>query len=228
MNYVAHRARPNPAALAGALGVPAAIAGLLVAGLAVTVVAPDLVPNPEGTFIEEEVVEITPIDRPEKPIDPATNAQRDTPRAETSFTTIPDAPVDLGTTAPIDTLPPLGGEGIGTLDPVGPIPAPLDPVIADAVAPLPKGDPGRWITDRDYRTRWIREGLSGTARFALAIDASGRISECTITRSSGHGELDAATCRLIERRARFEPARDAEGNRVPGRYSNAINWRIPE
>jgi periplasmic protein TonB len=30
--------------------------------------------------------------------------------------------------------------------------------------------------------------------------------------SSGHPELDATTCRLIERRFRFEPARDAHGD----------------
>jgi protein TonB len=92
----------------------------------------------------------------------------------------------------------------------------------------PKGSLGEWVTDADYRSRWIREGMSGTARFTLAIDPSGRISECTITRSSGHAELDAATCRLIERRARFEPARDGAGNRVAGTYSNAINWKIPD
>lgn len=226
MNYVATRAKPNPAALAGALGVPAGFAALLVAGLAVTDAIPDIMPNPDTTFIEDEVVEITPVtDLPERPVDPSAP----TPPSEVTLPPRPDrpadAPFDFGDTPPIDALPDLDG-GVG--DAIGEIPTTPLPSFADPVSAKPRGNPGQWVTDADYRSRWIREGLSGTARFTLAIDASGRVSECTITRSSGHAELDAATCRLIERRARFEPARDAMGNTIAGAYSNAINWKIPD
>ncbi|QIQ86749.1 energy transducer TonB [Erythrobacter sp.] len=230
MNYVASRAKPNPAALAGALGVPTAIATLLVAGLAVTVVAPEFVPNPEATQIEDKpvLVEVPPEPaRPERPVDPAATANRDNlilpPR--------PDRPVDsafdFGEASPIESLP-GAGEAIGDIGDIGPVGLPPGPSFADPVLAKPRGNPREWVTDADYRARWIREGMSGTARFTLAIEPSGKVGECTITRSSGHAELDAATCRLIERRARFEPARDAQGNRVAGSYSNAINWKIPD
>jgi protein TonB len=229
MNYVASRAKPNPAALAGALGVPAAIAALLVTGLAVTVAVPELVPNPDAEFIREEVVEITPIpERPERPVDPSAG----TTNPEVTLPKRPDRPSDIpfdfGTTEPIETLPGGGSVIDGNIGDIGPIGPPQRPSFIDPVAAKPKGNPASWVTDADYRSRWIREEMSGTARFTLSIDASGRVGECTITRSSGHAELDAATCRLIERRARFEPARDPEGNAVAGSYSNAINWKIPD
>jgi len=68
----------------------------------------------------------------------------------------------------------------------------------------------------------------GTVRFTLTIDGEGRISNCTITGSTGHSVLDRATCRLLEDRARFEPARDAAGNPVAGGYASAVNWTIPD
>ena len=43
---------------------------------------------------------------------------------------------------------------------------------------------------------------------------NGRAGGCTVVRSSGHAALDATTCRLIEKRFRFEPARDAQGRPV--------------
>lgn len=229
MNYVASRAKPNPAALAGALGVPTAIAALLVAGLAVTVVAPEFVPNPDATQIEDTVVVEVPPEpaKPDRPVDPSATTTPDDlilpPRPDRPA----DSAFDFGEVSPIETLP-GAGDAIGDIGDIGPIGLPPGPSLADPVLARPRGNPGEWVTDADYRSRWIREGMSGTARFRLAIDPSGRVGECTITRSSGHAELDAATCRLIERRARFEPARDAQGNRVAGTYSNAINWKIPD
>jgi periplasmic protein TonB len=50
-------------------------------------------------------------------------------------------------------------------------------------------------------------------RFSVGTD--GRANGCTVMESSGHPDLDATTCRLIERRFRFEPAKDARGHAVP-------------
>lgn len=49
-------------------------------------------------------------------------------------------------------------------------------------------------------------------RFTVGTD--GRAGGCTVMRSSGNAELDATTCRLIERRFRFDPARDTQGRLV--------------
>ena len=50
-------------------------------------------------------------------------------------------------------------------------------------------------------------------RFTVATD--GRAGGCAVMRSSGSADLDSTTCRLIERRFRFTPARVAGGRAVP-------------
>src|SRR3546814_8691548 len=79
----------------------------------------------------------------------------------------------------------------------------------------PRNDPASWVTDSDYRSRWIREGLQGTAKFRLEIAASGKVSGCTITQSTGHAVLDQvlALQPLVEvmRRAPVRGLRDEIG-----------------
>jgi protein TonB len=139
-------------------------------------------------------------------------------------------PVDLGTNNPIIDLP-------GTGDLVGPIADPVDfgiPQPTPSAAPfkpvgaMPRGNPAKWVSNDDYRSRWIREGLTGSARFSLSIDATGRVTGCTITRSTGHAALDEATCELVTKRARFDAARDSSGKPVAGTYANTVKWTIPE
>ena len=60
------------------------------------------------------------------------------------------------------------------------------------------------------------------------IAASGRVESCTITGSSGHPELDRATCELVARRARFDPAKDSSGAKVSGTYTSSVRWQLPE
>ncbi len=137
-------------------------------------------------------------------------------------------PVNLGTGEPIGTLPGLGDPvGTGPVDfgipGPGPIVSPFDPVGA-----RPKGNTSRWVTNDDYRSRWILEEMASTARFSLAIDARGKVTGCTVTRSTGHAPLDAATCDLVTKRARFDAARDGSGKPVAGSYSGVITWQIPK
>ena len=40
--------------------------------------------------------------------------------------------------------------------------------------------------------------------------------------------LDDATCRLISRRAQFDPATDETGARVPGTYTGSVRWELPD
>lgn len=88
--------------------------------------------------------------------------------------------------------------------------------------------PGSWATNDDYPVRAMREEREGTTGFRLTIGTDGLPSACDIISSSGHGDLDATTCRLIMERARFKPGRDAKGKPVGGTYSNRIRWQIPE
>ncbi len=231
MTYASANRRPNPAALAGALGIPGAFGALLVVGLAVTVVTVPGKPNPEAR-------EISNIPLPPPP--PTPDKPQPKSDASTTSTVIPvPTPIDkpiiefpIGDTFPTYPGPgDLTGTGTGPVDlgigGFGPGPTPsaslFDPVGARA-----KGNPGRWVTNDDYRTRWILEEMAGTARFKLAIDARGKVTGCTITRSTGHAPLDAATCDLVTRRSRFDAARDGTGKPVAGSYNGVITWQIPK
>src|SRR5206468_1823963 len=54
------------------------------------------------------------------------------------------------------------------------------------------------ILPSDY-PRYLREaGIGGRVGILFTVGPNGRVTRCTVTRSSGGAELDALTCRLIE------------------------------
>lgn len=230
MTYASATRRPNPAALVGALGVPGAFGALLVVGLAVTVTTLPKPPNPAATPIADMPLPPPP-PTPDKP-QPDAKAPSD-PAPVPLPIPIPlppppgPLPVDLGKGDPL-TLQGAGdlggvGGGTATLPQPSPSASPFDPVAA-----RPKGNAGKWVTNDDYRPRWVMEGLAGRAGFTLSIDASGKVTGCTITRSTGHAPLDAATCDLVAKRARFDAARDGSGKPVAGTYRGAVTWQLPD
>lgn len=228
MSYVLAARRPNPVAALGALGVPAAFAGLLIVGLAVKVVVEDKIANPEGRIIDVKIEEPEELPIPEPMPDTAPTDDTNPIEMPDQTPTRPDSPITIitGPTAPTGTPRVRDGDWTVPIPPLDPAP-PARPAF-DPVAAAPKGRPGNWITTNDYRTSWINRGYTGTASFTLMVDASGRVSGCTITGTTGHDVLDEATCRLLERRARFEPARDSSGNKVAGSYRSSVTWTIPK
>lgn len=227
MTYASANRRPNPAALLGALGIPGAFGALLVVGLAVTAVTQPAGPRIKGVEVDDFILPPPP---PEPTQPPATTSQQ--PASSTSTITSPEVIPFEFATAPVGSLPgldelsgPVAGQSDMTIPPFTPPPA-LAPRYSAGAAP--RGNPGKWVTNDDYRSRWIMEELSGTARFTLAINASGKVTGCTVTRSTGHAVLDQATCRLVTKRARFEAARDGNGKAITGSYSGTITWKIPQ
>lgn len=94
--------------------------------------------------------------------------------------------------------------------------------------PKPKGSPGYWVSSDDYPSKALREERSGTSIFRVKVGTDGRVQTCEVTSSSGHGDLDAAACTAVMRRARFETAIGDEGQPIEGWYSNSMRWIIPE
>ena len=86
---------------------------------------------------------------------------------------------------------------------------------------------GGHIGDRDYPRAFTAAGISGTVSVRYRVGTDGRVTGCIVTRSSGHAELDALTCDLIERRFRFRPARDAQGRPVRSAIIEDHSWIIP-
>jgi TonB family protein len=110
----------------------------------------------------------------------------------------------------------------------------MTPILLWALAAAPPPDippepeqPSSWMSDEDYPAAAIRAGESGTAAIRLDVDSEGRVTGCTITASSGSATLDSATCRIMQTRARFRPARDG-GKAVASTWSSRITWRLPE
>lgn len=78
------------------------------------------------------------------------------------------------------------------------------------------------ITRRDYPK--AANGDQGVVEARLTVSATGSVTGCSVTRSSGNAVLDATTCRLIRQRFRFTPARDARGNAVPDEKGWRQRW----
>ena len=91
----------------------------------------------------------------------------------------------------------------------------------------PLGNPGEWIAPSDYPVISLINGSTGTATFKLSIDTKGVPVDCAILDSSGDVVLDAATCELIRKRARFEPVKDENGRLTPSTYTNRVRWVLP-
>lgn len=107
-------------------------------------------------------------------------------------------------------------------------PAPPPPPAAPAKRLQPRGSPQDWVTEADYPSSALRTGDQGVVGFNLEVDATGRVTSCTVTSSSGSSILDNAACTLLKRRARFSPAEAAGGVKIPSSYSNRIRWTIPK
>jgi TonB family protein len=84
-----------------------------------------------------------------------------------------------------------------------------------------------WFTTDDYPLEALVRRGQGVVRFRLTIDAQGAVSNCAIESSSGDPDLDRVSCEVLRSRARYHPARDAEGRVVEGSDSGSITWRLP-
>jgi protein TonB len=122
-----------------------------------------------------------------------------------------------------------------------PTPPPM-PVVSQAPPPPPppppprkvesakaKGDVRSVFSDDDYPASASAAGAEGTAQASLTIGADGRVTGCTLVRSTGNGALDSATCSILRRRAKFSPARDSSGNPTADTYTTPpIRWQLPQ
>jgi TonB family protein len=95
-----------------------------------------------------------------------------------------------------------------------------------AVRARPVQPLAHYIFSDDYPTDAMFDGEQGTVTFELDISAEGRAVNCHILGSSGHRRLDLRACQAMLIRARFEPARDAQGRAVPDVHGpSRITWR---
>ena len=231
MAYADQTRRPSPASMIAVVAVHAAIGTALITGLAFTgVLKPPPTPLSGGQIELPKPPPPEPSPEPAPEPRPQASNPRETVVAPSPPISFAPPPPPFQTTEiiiPRDSIVRQPG-----LDPTAtPAAQPTATPTASGVAPLaarPRNDPGRWITTNDYRSSWIARELTGTARFRLEIAADGRVTDCAITGSTGQAALDTATCRLLEQRARFEPARNSRGDAVAGSFANAVRWELPD
>lgn len=77
------------------------------------------------------------------------------------------------------------------------------------------------IRNADYPRGAGDVGAQGTVVVHFDVDTEGRPRRCRVVDTSGNAELDATTCRIVERRFRYEPARGAAGRAVP----DVMGWK---
>lgn len=82
------------------------------------------------------------------------------------------------------------------------------------------------LSSDDYPAAALDREEEGRVTFRLVVGPSGRVDNCTIVLSSGSSTLDAATCRIMQSRARFAPARSADGSATTDAVTASINWRL--
>jgi protein TonB len=83
------------------------------------------------------------------------------------------------------------------------------------------------LRNSDYPRTALRMGIEGTVTVRYTIAPDGFAERCVILQTSGSAELDQTTCRLIERRFRYRPARDASGRPVPQDLVKTYDWWLP-
>lgn len=221
MAYVQPQTRNNRAAiLASVAAIHAGIGYLLVTGLGVAWV------DTARTILDSRNIPATPPEpmppppQPDEMVKPAETPPPFAPKpkldvnpksSDVTVTVIPlpydptPIPRDTGTPTPLPSATPL-----------------FTPKVA-----APRGNAGQWVTTDDYPTAALRQGRAGTTRFRVTVSADGRVTGCEIVGSSGSPDLDAATCRNVSKRGRFDPATDNQGAKVGGSWTSSVKWVIP-
>ena len=210
---VQHDTRQKIATFCAVASLHAAAGYALIVGLA----AAGIIEPPPSPFEGSNITVTVPLDPP-PPTPEDTNPVRD--HQQSVITPVSDFNLSPVALPDINTITESKMDGTIFIPPI-------DPPSAYSPEPArPRNDPGQWVTDADYSSRAMRMGMEGVTRFTLTIDRNGRVSGCRVTASSGHAELDDTTCKLLAKRARFDPARDGDGKKAIGSYSSAVRWQI--
>ncbi len=90
--------------------------------------------------------------------------------------------------------------------------------------------PPRWrrgdLSNADFPASVLSQDFHGTVSVQYVVTTQGRATQCSVTRSSGSVDVDNTTCRLIEKRFRFDPSRDAAGHPVPVMIVENHTWDL--
>ena len=112
---------------------------------------------------------------------------------------------------------------------VAPAPAPPAPPAPPAIpgtAPQPVARTFT-VSPDDYPDASRRAGEEGVTGIRVTVGTDGKVSDCSVTRSSGFPRLDEKACQIAERRWRFKPATE-NGKPVTATISRNYRWQLEE
>ena len=114
--------------------------------------------------------------------------------------------------------------------PTAPPPAPPAPPPAPRVSQAAglRGNPAQFFGPDNYPPAALRAEAQGRVVARLTVGTDGRVTECTVSASSGNDDLDSTTCRIARSRVRFTPAKDDSGNPIASTYTLPVRWVLPE
>jgi protein TonB len=145
---------------------------------------------------------------PPPPISPPPLVRMEAPPPPIQTVTAPPPPVYI---PPVVAAPP---------------PPPLPPHKTQSASPA-SGDVRSLFSADDYPASAQAANAEGTAQAQLTIGPDGRVTGCSLVRSTGNSALDGATCNILRRRAKFVPAKDSNGNPTSDTYTTPqIVWRL--
>lgn len=102
-------------------------------------------------------------------------------------------------------------------------------MLAGAVVAATPITPEPWFDfAEDYPMKAFEKKWEGITQYQLLIAPDGTIAECSVVKSSGYEEFDSKTCFLTQKRAKFRPARNSDGQAVFGVYRGEVRWAMPE
>ena len=106
-------------------------------------------------------------------------------------------------------------------------PAPPAPAPVALAPPTPATAKGRGnaFSDDDFPDASRRAEEAGVTRVSYTVDVDGKVSACNVTQSSGFPRLDDATCKIIMRRFRFNPA-TRDGRPVQETKTQPVRWQL--
>jgi len=84
------------------------------------------------------------------------------------------------------------------------------------------------LSSNDYPASALRTATQGRVIVRIDVSSGGRATDCAPVATSGNAAIDATTCRVILRRARFRPGLDATGQPIAARMISTVTWLLPD
>lgn len=94
---------------------------------------------------------------------------------------------------------------------------------------LPPRQRGKIIlVEEDLPPTAVVARREGKVKVEFTVGTNGRVTECRTVITSRFWQIDELTCYLIQRRARYYPATDANGNPISAKADQSVTWVLPE